>query len=256
MIDCFLSRLALNYKGIQFNTEWIDLPDIIPTFKDLVPPNPTAPSQTLPIIKYSAAAGELCSLSDADEKLPCYVKDSLAIADFLDSEFSESDNHPSLYRGDEAIRAAQREFAQLCDFHAYRAVGPFVLSTLVKQLLPRGQEYFNRTRRAKIGGKSFEELVNTQEKRDATWKVIVDNYGVLATYVGDRKGMEILFSVDPNQKKDGDATQKHPTYAALVLAAILEWLHRCGEPEIFERVLELNDGLFRKVWQSGIPYWD
>lgn len=176
--------------------------------------------------------------------------DSLAIADFIESKFPGSD-YPSFYRGDEATRAAQREFAQLCDPHAYHILRPFILVTLVKQLLPRGQEYFTRTVTAVVG--PFEELSNTQEKRDAAWKALTENYGVLAKYVEDKKDMEILFSVDP--KKDG-GSKKQPTYAALVLAGILEWQHRCGEPGIFERILELNNGLFREVWESGVPYWD
>ena len=248
-----INRLALNYKGLRFNTEWVDYPDIAPKFTDLVPGNADLPTHACPILQFTSADTR-SSPTNASKGGSEYIMDSLAIADYVEAKFPASAaggavQWPALYRGDEASRAAQREFAQLVDPHAYHILRPFILKTLIKQLTPRGAEYFNRTVQPLTG--PFEELSDTPEKVAAAWKVVADNYAVLAKYVEERKDLEILFSKDLKKDPSGG---KQPTYAALALAGVLEWQRRCGVPGIFEDILKLNGGIWREVWEAGQPY--
>lgn len=50
--DTPAARLILNLKGIPYKTEWIEYPDLAPTFKAYgIPPNAKPPEYTSPVIK-------------------------------------------------------------------------------------------------------------------------------------------------------------------------------------------------------------
>ena len=83
--DKLLDRYALNFKGVHYQTEWVELPEIASVRKELgVAPNRTfkdgSPFYTLPIIK-DPSTGEI-------------VGDSFEIALYLDKTYT---NAPSLF---------------------------------------------------------------------------------------------------------------------------------------------------------------
>ncbi|KAL9614581.1 MAG: hypothetical protein Q9167_000950 [Letrouitia subvulpina] len=46
------SRLALNFKGIDYQTKWLEYPDVAPTISSLgLPPNPEAIPYTIPTVR-------------------------------------------------------------------------------------------------------------------------------------------------------------------------------------------------------------
>ena len=77
-IDTSLARLLLNFKGIPYKTEWIEYPDLAPTFKSFgIPPNPEGAAYTSP----TARIGDR------------YIMDSLKIA----TEFEKQYPSPPLH---------------------------------------------------------------------------------------------------------------------------------------------------------------
>jgi len=82
------TRYALNFKRVQYKTEWVDLPDIVSVRKKLgTPPNRTfwdgSSFYTLPIIQ-DLATGEI-------------VGDSFDNALYLDKTYTEATNTPPLF---------------------------------------------------------------------------------------------------------------------------------------------------------------
>ncbi len=74
LTDAALARLFLNVKGIPYETQWIEYPDIAPTFKSFgIPPNAEGTPYTVPTIR----------IGDK------YIMDSREIADELEKQ------HPS-----------------------------------------------------------------------------------------------------------------------------------------------------------------
>jgi hypothetical protein len=40
--NCWKTRLILNFKGVDYKTQWVEYPDIAPTWKELYVPNMSA----------------------------------------------------------------------------------------------------------------------------------------------------------------------------------------------------------------------
>jgi len=139
------TRLILNFKGIPYKTEWIEYPDLRPTFQKFgIPPNPTGFQYTSPTVR----------LPDGT-----YVMDSRKIADALEARYP---NPPSL----QLDSPYQARLEALWD----KIVTPLrtVFVPLVPKIFlnPRSQEYFVADREKTVGmsldkyGEGAEEGLN------------------------------------------------------------------------------------------------
>ncbi|KAF1815582.1 hypothetical protein P152DRAFT_390289 [Eremomyces bilateralis CBS 781.70] len=139
------TRLVLNYKGIDYETEWTAYPDIEGKFKSFgIPPGESGTPYTIPAIKVGDH----------------YVMDSKSIAHELEAL------HPSppLYLDDLVLAEVET---------AFRGVwGPLyqgIIPKVPRRLLPeRDKEYFVRTREETLGA-PLEELEKTKGGEGA-WK--------------------------------------------------------------------------------------
>lgn len=83
------ARLVLNYKGIPYKTEWLEYPDLEPTFKSFgIPPNAEGSAYSIPTIR----------IGDK------YVVDSAKIAAELEKQYPS----PSLHLGSPALLKVQQ----------------------------------------------------------------------------------------------------------------------------------------------------
>ncbi|EHK20854.1 uncharacterized protein TRIVIDRAFT_77999 [Trichoderma virens Gv29-8] len=73
-MNIWRTRLLLNYKGLDYKTEWVEYPDIGPRLIQHVPPNERGPKFTLPAIQMP------------DDS---YVMDSYKIADIIEEKYPE-----------------------------------------------------------------------------------------------------------------------------------------------------------------------
>ncbi|GAM37776.1 hypothetical protein TCE0_033f07988 [Talaromyces pinophilus] len=73
-MNTWRTRLLLNYKGLDYKTEWVEYPDIAPRLNQHVPPNENGVPFTLPAIQ----------LPDGS-----YVMDSYKIADIIEEKHPE-----------------------------------------------------------------------------------------------------------------------------------------------------------------------
>ena len=128
LADAAPARLFLNLKGIPYKTEWIEYPDIAPTFKSLgIPPNDEGVPYTIPTIR----------IGDK------YIMDSKKIAAELEKQFPS----PPLYIDSPLVGTVQKHVSE--NLGALRGV-----------LMPKGPRfilndasvpYWNETRSKRFG---------------------------------------------------------------------------------------------------------
>ncbi|KAF9519898.1 hypothetical protein BS47DRAFT_1387833 [Hydnum rufescens UP504] len=228
------SRIALNYKGIPFTTEWVEYPDIAPKFKALgLAPNPEGTPYTAPVIRYTPPGS----------KEGQYTMDSSAIADFLDRTFPAR----ALYRGSPQSQRAQREFRDLIQPCAYVRFRAFVLHGVASQLHPVSEAYF-RGYLVPVYG-PLDQLLTPRAKYDEALAHVVEGFNSLSEFV-DREeaaGNEVLYAPD-------EEGVRAPTYAGMVFTGVLEWLHRAGGQEAWEDIINLNGGRWAQLWKAVEPY--
>lgn len=126
--QCVVARLVLNVKGIPYKTEWLEYPDLAPTFKSfgLSPNEPPASAYASPTIRVSDK----------------YVMDSRKIVDVLEMEHPS----PSLHL-DSPILKSVEELAPEC----ITLLGPAFMPLVPGVLNPPSVEYFERTRATRFG---------------------------------------------------------------------------------------------------------
>jgi len=122
-------RLALNFKGLPYETEWVDYPDLVPKFKTLgLAPNETGRPYTIPTVK--VPSGQL-------------IMDGLVIAQALEKLYPE----PSLH-----VDSPQVQRAQDAVTDCWNALAPLLANRVPTRILqPRSADYFLRTREEKFG---------------------------------------------------------------------------------------------------------
>jgi len=225
-------RFALNYKRLPFETIWVEFPDIAPTLKNAGFPGTDEPRA------YSVPA-----IIDRSSSPPNLIIDSLAIAEYLDATYPSR----SIFRGSEASIAAQRELLRMIPTNCHPHISALVRPSCVHHLNDTSAEYFRRTREEDFGCKLEDTLAG--DKLERKWEDLSQGLDVLATFVDEARkdGKDVLLADDENGKTE-------PTYAGFVLAAAFAWLERVGTEGAWDRVRELNDGLWATVWDAAQPY--
>ncbi|KAF5341601.1 hypothetical protein D9758_014088 [Tetrapyrgos nigripes] len=165
-------RLALNYKGLPFETVWVEYPDVEATLKAAgIPPTTKWPDSGKP--RYTLPA-------IVDPSTGTALADSLAIAEYLDKAYPDK---PLLMPSN--TRALQVAFEEAVP----SSIGPlfqFILIKLCDVVNPASEEYFRRTR-ASLFGKSVEDLVPKGESVKVEWKKVEDGFGKIAGWMKEDK---------------------------------------------------------------------
>jgi glutathione S-transferase len=144
-----IARLALNYKGIPYETRWTEYPEIAPLFKSFgIAPNPAGSAPT----PYAIPAVRM-----PDGR---YVMDSAKIAEALEAQQPS----PSLQLASPRVGRTQ-EAVQLTDKALTPVAKPRVPETVLN---PGSAEYFRRTRSQRFG-MPLEELARSELAGEAAW---------------------------------------------------------------------------------------
>ncbi|KAF7188529.1 Glutathione S-transferase-like protein ustS [Pseudocercospora fuligena] len=188
------ARLVLNYKHIPYKTQWVEYPDLAPTFKSLgIPPNdPTVnPNAT-----YSSPA---ISLPDGR-----HIMDSLAIAHELEKLYPS----PSL----SFDKAEEMQSAVL---KVNKALVPIIIPRIPELILnDSSKEYFLETR-AKRFGKPLPELARTADVGKCWEDAKSGLHEISALLAGNHDGR--TFVLGGNQE---------PSFADFVLAGFWRFVER------------------------------
>jgi len=138
------TRLALNFKGLDYKTEWLEYPDIAAKFKSFgIPPNKKGAEYTIPAVRFADGT---------------YLMDSFPIAGALDMAYPT----PSLHLDWEKLQDVVEKTQQLSEITA-----PWWKAKVSRNLLlPRSAEYFSRARQQRYNMplEQLEKEFGTEER--------------------------------------------------------------------------------------------
>lgn len=167
------ARLALNYKGVPYKTEWTEYPDIADKFKKFgIPKNDP---NVNPNAEFSCPAARFPDGS--------YVMDSRKIAETLDKLVPQ----PSLHTD----RADVIDRVQSTVLACQGALGPLLMPAVPNLLPPRSAEYFHTTR-AKRFGMPLPEFAKSDKGGENAWKNAEPHFAKLKDILGEKSGPYVL----------------------------------------------------------------
>lgn len=204
------ARLVLNYKSIPYRTEWIEYPDLRPTFQSLnIPPN----DPTLnPNASYSSPAVLL-----PDSR---YIMDSLLIA----QEIEKLQPEPSLGLDTDFPNRTQAIVASI-----QKPLGPIMMPRVPEMLLnPRSAEYFYETR-AKRWAMPLQELAKSERAGEVAWR-------------GAEEGMGQLRELLRENGEGPFIMGNEPTFADFILAGFWRFVERLSvDGDLLERFMGFDE---------------
>ncbi|KAL1744218.1 hypothetical protein HDZ31DRAFT_39113 [Schizophyllum fasciatum] len=222
-------RYALNYKGLPFRTEWVEMPDIAEICQKIgaAPTNPLdgpQPPYTFPVI-FDPSTGQV-------------VSDSLAIAAYLDATYP--DRPRILPPGTIALHHI------FADTFGAKVSQPLIQAVSMKAMetfTQRTAEYVRRTREPVLG-MSFEAFF-TPERAAEAWKAVKQGLDWFAQAVAQQEkatGKPSVYFV-------GDT----PSFADFVVAGQLMFLRKV-QKEGWEELRTLHDGRWSKLVSALAAY--
>jgi glutathione S-transferase len=222
------TRYCLTFKGLPFQTVWLEYPQIKPFYEQhsLVPTTfrdikgiPT-PVHTLPIIM--------------DPNTNRLIADSFAIAQYLDEQYPDT---PKVLPNNTAalVYVFQTAF--------YSAIkGTILLGSFrgAQKLNPESKEYYIRTREERFGI-PWEQFA-TPKKREEQWNVLRVACNTVDGWYAISSGQFIM----------GDT----PCFADFMVAGLCKWIQNCFENQEWEEVKSWNGGRWRRLVEATDRYLD
>ncbi|KAF2215693.1 hypothetical protein CERZMDRAFT_34457 [Cercospora zeae-maydis SCOH1-5] len=217
------ARLALNFKNVPYKTEWVEYPDVAPTFKSFdIPPN--SPSLN-PNAQYSIPAIKLPGNK--------YIMDSLAIAQELERLYPE----PSL-------KFANNDYAprmQTAVAGFWSSLQPIAVPRVPELILnPKSAEYFNTTRATRFG-MPLTELAKSERAGEQAWKAAEQAMDLIVALLEENEGKYV---------QGGD----EPSFADFILAGVFRFSEIVDkEGDLFGRVMGYH-GALKEHYEACKPW--
>ena len=221
-------RYALNIKGLEYKTKWIQFPDVEPVLKKL---------GAVPTTKKPDGSDMYTLPTIYDPNTKEVVSDSFVIAQYLDETYP--DTHKLIPAGTDALQAAYHDFIWSSEVGV-----PFfmvLMAATCGRLLSPSSEYV-RTTREPLFGVKLEEL-STEEQ----WKKVEAGLDKLNSYLEKNgKGNDLLIL----------GAQNGITFSDLQLAGLFMWAKvALGEnSEKFKMLLGLNGGKWGRFFAQFSKY--
>ncbi|KII88641.1 hypothetical protein PLICRDRAFT_631738 [Plicaturopsis crispa FD-325 SS-3] len=218
------TRYSLNYKGIAYETVWVEYPDIEAVCKEIGAEPTTlksdgSPYYTLPVIKDNATG--------------VVVADSMKIAAYLDATYPET---PALFPA--GTRALQHAFqsAYFGTLGAWFAIGASGSNSILR---PRGEEYFRRTREADYGVRLEELSPAGSEVRTSGMKQVKAGFDTVDGWLQQSEGAYVM----------GDTV----SFADITIASWVGWF-KLVVPEEWEAISTWHGGRWAKILDNMEKY--
>ncbi|KAF9696250.1 hypothetical protein EKO04_006239 [Ascochyta lentis] len=211
------TRLILNYKSIDYRTEWVEFPDVEPKMKSigLAPNSKDAPGYftdySIPAIKYEDGT---------------YQMDSWPIAQELEKRYPS----PSLHLDDPVTIKIRDQISEI--------LGPIMLQFLPKvpYLLPeRSQGYFYKSREEAFGKPLSEVHEEALANSEEGWKAAQE---------------PLKEAADLLKKHDGPFfLGQTVSYADFIFVSMLYFVKRLDE-QVYQKLVSF-DPAFTKVYEAS-----
>jgi len=198
------TRLALNYKGIDYETCWVEYPGIESKFSPHLPPNaPPATPYTIPTIR----------IKDSE-----YITDSRKIAARLEKDYPS----PSLHLDSEVLPMVESIIPKILE--PMRSIWlPLIPTNLLNA---PSAEYFTRTRQEKFG--KLMDGLKTEEAGEEAWMEAMPGYKALGELLGKEEGPFFLGTT--------------PSYADFVVVGLLHMFGRI-DTNILKKAVKIEPRL-------------
>ncbi|KAF2495811.1 hypothetical protein BU16DRAFT_526359 [Lophium mytilinum] len=211
------TRLALNFKKVDYKTEWVEYPDIAPLFKSFgIPPNdPDDPdfftAYSIPTMRF-----------DEDT----YIMESKAIAKELEKRYPDPPINPS----SPLVAEAQKLVGD-----AFMPLTPILITAVPRNLLTeKSAGWFEEDRKARMGGVSLAEK-EKEKGGEKAWGKVGEPAAALAGLLKKNGGPFI----------GGEKVQ----YADFVVVGFLHMVKRIDQ-KAFERYVAL-DPAFSAIYDAS-----
>ncbi|RDW68677.1 hypothetical protein BP5796_09334 [Coleophoma crateriformis] len=201
------TRLLLNYKNIDYKTEWVEYPDIAAKYKELgIPPNPKEPyPYAIPGISIETSDGLL------------HLQGSREIATVIEEYWPT----PSVH--------LDSPYMEKID--TFKFVGPLATLLMPRNaqniLSPVSVEYFSRTRSARFG-MTLDEFENSKPV-DEVWANATKVLSELADMLKENPSGPFLMG-------------KEVSYADFIVVGVFQFYKRAGQ-DIFDRAMAVDTAL-------------
>ncbi|KAI6031231.1 hypothetical protein BKA83DRAFT_2237106 [Pisolithus microcarpus] len=209
------SRFVLGYKGLPFQVEWVELPDIAPRMKEIGAGKNRladgAETYTLPVL--------------GDPNTGALVTDSWEIAEYLEKTYPEKPTFSHKSKG--LIRAFTSALINLLQ---PAAIFPIFRASQI--LNERSAEYYMATREVMFKQK-ISEFSPEGPKRDEHWAIIEQAFTTSKEWYVEEEGKWLM----------GDVF----SYADIFTASILSWLNRVLHEDEWEKIASWHDGRWGKL---------
>lgn len=215
------ARAALNYKNIQYKTEWIEYPDLAPKLSSYGVSKNEGPGA---YTDYSAPAAKLDGT---------WIMDSRKIAEALDKYQPEPKLH--MDRADEIDKTLE------VVLELFGKLRPEVMPRIPIMLNPRSAEYFEETR-AKRFGMPLSELAKSDGAGEQAWKNAEPSVKKLVEILKEKPGAFVL----------GDEV----SFADLIIGgmvAMLKVLDKNGD--LYDRLLQQDEAV-KKNWDGISKFFE
>jgi len=222
------TRYCLNFKGLPFETVWLEYPKIKPFYEQnslapttswVIKGSPT-PVHTLPVIM--------------DPNTNRFISDSLAIAQYLDEQYPDA---PKVlpYDSDEAalIDAFQSAF-----MNAAKGISKLGIFKGAQKLSPESKEYYIRTRVEWLGI-PWEQFALPEEV-DKFWDGLRAACDIADEWYAKSSGPFIL----------GDT----PCFADFLVAGLFKWIQYGFEKQEWEEIKSWSGGRWGKLVEATDKY--
>ncbi|KAF2746428.1 hypothetical protein M011DRAFT_425067 [Sporormia fimetaria CBS 119925] len=225
--------MILNYKGIDYKSEWVEYPDLAPKFKEKgIPPNDKNEpgyfkDYTSPAVGFDDGTYVMESWKIAQGKLNTSIFNIQSNSQFL--ELEKRYPTPSLHLDDPIVPKIRDFIGEI--FTPLRAE---ILPKIPRNLLSEVSAEYFETDRAKLFGMPLSQL-EKEKGGDEAWE-----------------------KAKKPAKEAGDMLREHGgpfflgekvTYADLIFVSFLEFLRRSGDG-MFEKWMAL-DPAFEKVYEAS-----
>ncbi|KAF9531529.1 hypothetical protein CPB83DRAFT_891879 [Crepidotus variabilis] len=231
------TRFYLNYRRIPYKTEWIEYPDI-KAFSLLhsIPPTTILPSSSdqEPVYTLPAIHDPLTGI---------YLADSLAIAEYLEEKYPESvTGAPTVFPNN--TLGLQKAFNNAVD--KTLVTHRLFLISVVNILNPSSEEYWRRTRTARLKVEKLEDAIPKGEDAEVRW----------ATFESELERVAKWFLSESQETAFKFVMGNQPIWADIVVAAELIWMKLVwgAESDQWNEVARWDDGKWSGLLEAMEPY--
>ncbi|KAF5341388.1 hypothetical protein D9758_012299 [Tetrapyrgos nigripes] len=244
-------RFVLNYKRLQYQTIWIEFPDVESRLKSIgAPPTHIGPNGQ-PIYSLPILIDPTRDLAGTGSNRPIIISSANSISEYLEIAYPSRPIFPA------GSRALQTLFVHYIQEVFAKPLLPILVPLSHQQLSQRSQTHFRGhpslsegyTQAPRYPYHSNQPLP-PGPRRDQAWLIAKEQFDFLDIILQKNAGGR-------DELEDSVVAMGHElTYADFALCAVLMWIRQIAPSDGWERVRHWNEGRWERLWERCKQYMD